>query len=198
MTSRLDTARGEGPCCRDGKRYRKGEIVETTPTATPRSLTDRMLGAAQLDASTFEEVEGDESATSQAALVVGMVAVASAVGGVGGGARGVVAGLLSAFLGWLVWSGITFLVGDRLLGGKATWGELLRTLGFAQAPGVLFVLGVVPVLGVFVRLAVSVWILVAGIVAIRQALDFTTGKAIATAVIGWLGYAVLAALLPGL
>jgi hypothetical protein len=158
-----------------------------------RSLTERMLGAAKLDVETYEEVEADQDATTQAAVVVGIVALASAIGGAQQGAPGMLGGLVVAFLGWLLWSGITYLIGDKLLGGTATWGELLRTIGFAQAPGVLYVLGVIPGIGGLVRLVVAIWLLVAGIVAIRQALDFSTGKAIGTAVLGWLALVLVGA-----
>lgn len=157
------------------------------------SLTERMMGAARLDAATYEEVEHDGSATGQAAVVVGIVAVASAIGAIGSeGAAGPIGALIGAFVGWLVWSGITYLIGDKLLGGTASWGELLRTLGFAQAPGVLFALGIIPFLGGIVRFVVGIWILVAGVVAIRQALDFSTGKAILTVILGWIAMMVLA------
>ncbi len=109
------------------------------------SLTDRMLGAAKLDIQIYEEVEADESATVQAAIVVGIVSVASGIGSAQAGAAGMFGGLVAAFLGWLIWSGVTYLIGDKLLGGTASWGELLRTLGFAQSPGVLYLLGILPV-----------------------------------------------------
>jgi hypothetical protein len=163
--------------------------------AQRRSLVERMIAAAKLDIELYEEVEADESATSQAAVVVGLAAVASAIGAAGGGGASLVGGLLGAFVGWLVWSALTYLIGDKLLGGTATWGELLRTIGFAQAPGVLYVLAFVPVLGALVRLVVLVWLLVAGIIAIRQALDFSTGKAVATALLGWVVMAALTWLL---
>lgn len=154
---------------------------------SPRhSWTDRMKGAALLRNDTYEEVEADQTATGQAAGVVALVAVAQAIGGVGAGGSGILAGAISALLGWLLWAGITYLIGAKLLGGTATWGELLRTLGFAQTPGVLYVLGFVPVLGGIIRFAVAIWVLIAGIIAIRQALDVGTGKAILTAVLGWL------------
>lgn len=151
-----------------------------------RSITDRMRGAAMLDVATYEEVEADTTATGQAAIVVGIVAVCAAIGGVRGGSAGVIAGVLGAFISWMVWSGVTFVVGEKLFGGTATWGELLRTLGFAQAPGVLFLLGIVPVLGPLVWFVVAIWILVAGVIAIRQALDFTTGKAVITAIVAFI------------
>ncbi len=151
-----------------------------------RSLTERMLGAAMLDADVYEEVEADRDATGQAALVVGIVAVASAIGAAGGEGAGVFMALVGAFVSWLVWSGLTYLVGTKLFGGTADWGELLRTLGFAQSPGVLLVVGFVPVLGWLVVPVVWIWQLVAGVVAIRQALDFDTGKAILTAVVAYL------------
>jgi hypothetical protein len=145
-----------------------------------------MKGAALLHTDTYEEVEADQTATGQAAGVVALVAVAQAIGGAGEGGAGIVAGAISALLGWLLWAGITYLIGAKLLGGTATWGELLRTLGFAQTPGVLYVLGFIPVLGGIIRFAVAIWVLIAGIIAIRQALDVGTGKAVLTAVLGWL------------
>jgi hypothetical protein len=151
-----------------------------------RGWTARMKGAALLDVDTYEEVEADQTATGQAAGVVALVAVAQAIGGAGAGGSGVLAGVLSALLGWLLWAGITYLIGAKLFGGTATWGELLRTLGFAQTPGVLHVLGLIPILGGLIRFGVAIWVLIAGIIAIRQALDISTGKAILTAALGWL------------
>ncbi len=158
-----------------------------------RSIGERMIGAAKLEPDVYEEVEADETATGQAALVVGMVAVASAIGAAGGGLAGIIGGLIAALIGWLVWAGVTYLVGDKLLGGTATWGELLRTLGFAQTPGLLYVFAAIPLLGWFVRLGVGIWILIAGVIAIRQALDFGTGKALLTALLGWLALVALSA-----
>ncbi len=157
---------------------------------TQRGIVDRMIGAARLDVNTYEEVEADQSATGQAALVVAIVAVASAIGHLGDGGIGIVTGLLSAIVGWVLWAGITYFIGDKVFGGTATWGELLRTLGFAQAPGVLLVLGIIPLLGGLVQAVVGIWMLVAGIIAIRQALDFSTGRAILTAIIGWIPLAI--------
>jgi hypothetical protein len=151
-----------------------------------RGWTDRMKGAALLDVATYEEVEADQTATGQAAGVVALVAVAQAIGGAGAGGSGVLAGVVSALAGWLLWAGITYLIGAKLFGGTATWGELLRTLGFAQTPGVLHVLGLLPILGGIIRVGVAIWVLIAGVIAIRQALDISTGKAILTAGLGWL------------
>ena len=91
-----------------------------------------------------------------------------------------------AFVAWILWSIITYFVGVNVFKGTATVGDLLRTLGFAQAPGVLYVIGIIPFLGGLVSFAVAIWILIAGIIAIRQALDISTGKAVITAIIGWL------------
>jgi|SRR5690606_6596314 len=162
---------------------------------TRSGLVDRMKGAALLDVETYEAVERDESATGQAALVVAIVAVAQAIGAAGEGGAGMIGGLIAALLGWLIWAGVTYLIGDKLLGGTATWGELLRTIGFAQSPGVLSVLAILPLVGGLIRFVIAFWILIAGIIAIRQALDFGTGKAILTALLGWLAIAIPAAIL---
>lgn len=151
--------------------------------STSSSLVGRAVGAALLNVDTYEAVEADRNATVQAGIVVGIVAIASAIGASGSGAGGMVGGIVSAFAGWLIWAGATNLVGTKLFGGTADWGELLRTLGFAQAPGVLMILGVIPILGTLVGGVVGIWVLITGIVAIRQALDFGTGKAILTAIV---------------
>ncbi len=149
------------------------------------SLLERMKGAALLDIPTYEEVEADPLATPQAALVVGVVAVAQgATAPTLAGAASAVAGI---FVAWAAWSGITYLIGTWL-GGTATWGELLRTIGFALTPGVLFLLGLVPVVGALFVLIGVVWILIAVIIGIRQALDFGTGRAILTAVLGFIPF----------
>jgi hypothetical protein len=156
-----------------------------------RSVLDRMRGAAMLDVATYEEVEHDEKATGQAAIVVIIVAVCSAIGAVWRGGPSIIIAPVSAILGWLLWAAVTYVIGDKLLGGTATWGELLRTLGFAQAPGVFMIFGIIPLLGGIVRIAVALWLLVAGVIAIRQALDFSTGKAVVTAILGWVAVAAL-------
>lgn len=159
------------------------------------SMIKRMTGAAKLDAQTYEEVEADGSATGQAAGVVVLVAVAQGVGAAGFGVPGLIGGAIAALVGWLLWAGITYLIGDKLLGGTATWGELLRTIGFAQTPGLLMILAFVPVFGRLVAVVVSIWVLMAGVIAIRQALDFSTGRAVATAILGWLAIAIPRAIL---
>ena len=162
-----------------------------------RSMWDRMKGAAMLDIPTYEEVEHDTNLTTQAAMVVVIAALARGIGGMNGGEVGIIGGVLGALFGWLLWSGVTYLIGDKLLGGTATWGELLRTLGYAQAPGVFLILGFIPLIGWVAGIVVFFWLLVTGIVAIRQALDFTTGKAVLTAVLGWLIAFVIPALILG-
>jgi hypothetical protein len=155
------------------------------------SIVERMKGAALLNNATYEEVEADTTATGQAAVVVALGAIASGIGMAREGSGGIIAAVLGSLIGWALWAGITYLIGDKVLGGTATWGELLRTLGFAQAPRVLAVFGFIPGLGRLVMAIIGIWVLVAGIIAIRQALDFSTGKAVATALLGWLAMMLL-------
>jgi hypothetical protein len=113
-----------------------------------------MIGAATLNVDTFEEVEADKTATGQAAVVVAMVAVATAVGTSGHGIGAALISPLAAIIGWFVWAGITLFIGTKLFGGTADWGEMLRTLGFASAPGILFLVAALPLVGFFVNLVV--------------------------------------------
>jgi len=162
-------------------------------TVSSRSLTDRMMRAARLDVALYNEVEADLTATSQALTVVVISSVAAGIGALIAGAMrgqpslaigGLVGAIVSALLGWLVWSYVMYLVGTRLFSGTATYGELLRTLGFATSPGVLRIFSFVPVVGGIITLIVGIWQIVTGFVAIREALDLSTGNTIATIVVG--------------
>lgn len=151
----------------------------------PSTMRERMIGAATLDVDAFEEVEHDASATGQAAAVVALAAVAQGMGAAAQGVGAMVGFVVSAFVGWALWAGVTYLIGDKLLGGDATWGELLRTLGFAQAPGILLFLAILPLVGGLVQLGVGLWVLVAGFIGLRQALDLDNRKTLLTVVLGW-------------
>lgn len=157
------------------------------------TLGARMIGAATLDMATYEEVEHDTDATLQAA---GVVAVAAVVQGLVSPA-GVISGVVGALLGWLAYAGLTYFIGTRLFGGTATWGELLRTLGFAYTVALFSIFALIPILGILVGLVVFVWGIAAGVVAIRQALDVSTGQAIVTGFLGWVAMALVYMLLPG-
>lgn len=158
---------------------------------TQSSMVDRMIGAAMLDVATYEEVEHDQTATGQAAGVVALAAVARAVGALGDGAGVMIFGLVGAFVGWLIWSGVTYVIGDALFDAEATWGEVLRAVGFAQAPALLAVVGFIPLLGGLVELAVAIWVLVAGFIGLRQALDIDNVKTLVTVVLGWIAMMIV-------
>ncbi len=162
-----------------------------------------MMRAARLDVSLYNEVEADLNATSQALTVVVITAVASGVGAAIGGAiagrpsaivGGLVGGIIAELVGWLVWSWVMYFVGTRFFGGTASYGELLRTLGFAYSPGVFLILRFVPVLGGLVALIVGIWRIITGFIAVREALDVDNGKAVATIVIGIVGYIIVLAI----
>jgi hypothetical protein len=108
-------------------------------------------------------------------------------------------GTLSALLGWAVWAAITYFVGTRLLPEpqtKADYGELLRTIGFASAPGIIRILGIIPGLMGIVFLVAGVWMLVAMVIAVRQALDYhSTARAVGVCLIGWLVQLLILALI---
>jgi hypothetical protein len=116
--------------------------------------------------------------------------IAAGIGSIGLlGFSGIFLGTLAALIGWVVWAYIIYLVGTKLLpepGTSADIGELLRTIGFASSPGVIRVIAFIPVLGGIINLAASIWMLVAMVIAVRQALDYqSTGRAIGVCVIGW-------------
>jgi hypothetical protein len=153
-------------------------------------LLSRMVRASKLETSLYEEVEADRGAMAQAILVVVLSSVAAGIGTLSAtGAAGLVLGTASAILGWLVWAYLTYLIGTRLLPEPQTRsdpGEMMRTIGFSSAPGVIRVLAFIPALTDFIILIASVWMLVAMVVAVRTALDYTsTFRAVGVCAIGW-------------
>jgi len=164
------------------------------------SLTDRMLGAAKLDARTYEEVETDTNATGQALGVVVISSIAAGIGSFGfGGISGVIWGCVAALIGWVVWAFLIWLIGTKLLPEPQTRSdvpELLRTTGFASAPGVLRILGIIPFVGLLISFLAGVWMLVAMVIAVRQALDYqSAARAIGVCVIGFIVNLILVWLL---
>jgi len=172
-----------------------------------------MIEAASLDVAFFNRAERSPDLNIQALVVVVMANALAAVGswigyentvgedlwnairkwlGVGdfpvpsdGGIFFMVGlGVLFAVGGWVIWAGTTWLIGTRVFKGTTDMGEMLRVLGFAQAPRVI---GVIPFLGS----VAAVWVLVASVLAIREGLDFTTGRAVGTAICGWVVWIAL-------
>lgn len=155
------------------------------------SFSDRIIRAAKLDASLYEEVEADTGAMGQAMGVVVLSSIAAGVGGIAaGGIGGIFMGTIAALMGWYVWAYLTYFIGTKFLPEAQTssdLGELLRTIGFSSSPGLIRVLGIIPALGGLVFLVASAWMLAAMIVAVRQALDYkSTLRALLVCVIGWI------------
>ena len=161
---------------------------------------NRIFRAAKLDASLYEEVEKDRGALRQAVGVVVLSSIAAGLGGISmAGLGGMLIGTVTALVGWGVWAYITYIVGTKLLPEpqtKADYGELLRTIGFASSPGLIRVLAIIPGLTGGVFLVTTIWMLVAMVVAVRQALDYkSTLRAVAVCVIGFVVQALFFALL---
>ena len=157
---------------------------------------NRMLRAAKLDVSLYEEVEADKGATTQAMVVVMLSSVAAGIGSVGsGGVGGIVFGTVAALVGWYVWAYLTYFIGTRFLpeaDTDADHGELLRTIGFSSAPGLIRVAGIIPGLGTVVFSVAGIWMLAAMVIGVRQALDYkSTLRAFGVCLIGWVIQALI-------
>ena len=163
------------------------------------SFTDRMIRAAKLDVALYEEVEADKGAMGQAMGVVILSSIAAGIGTISAtGIKGLVFGTIVALLGWFIWAFLTYFIGTKLLPEpqtKADYGELLRTIGFSSSPGVLRVLAIIPMLGAILNFVIGIWMLVAMVIAVRQALDYkSTWRAAGVCLIGWIVQIVIFAL----
>jgi hypothetical protein len=154
-------------------------------------MMDRIVRASKLDVHLYEEVEADKRAMGQAMGVVVLSSLAAGIGSIGkGGLLGILLGVIFALIGWYIWAYLTYLIGTKVLPEPQTRtdpGELLRTIGFSSSPGLIRVLGIIPGLAGVIFLGASVWMLVAMVIAVRQALDYkSTLRAIGVCLIGWI------------
>ncbi len=161
---------------------------------------NRIIRAAKLDVDLYEEVEADKGALRQAMGVVVLSSIAAGVGSIARvGLGGILMGTIAALIGWYIWAYLTYFIGTKFLPEpqtEADLGELLRTIGFSSSPGLIRVLGIIPGLGGVVFFVASIWMLVAMVIAVRQALDYkSTLRAVGVCVIGWIIQALILLLL---
>jgi hypothetical protein len=155
------------------------------------NLVNRMMRASKLEAAVFEEVEADQGAMGQAVVVVVLSSLAAGIGSISKvGVSGIVWATIVALAGWFLWALLTYVIGTKVLPTpetKSSVGELLRTIGFSSSPGVIRILGIIPFLNTAVAAVASVWMLIAMVIAVRQALDYTsTWRALGVCLIGWI------------
>ncbi len=153
-------------------------------------FVDRIIRACKLDITLYEEVEADKSATFQAALVVVLSSLAAGVGAISLGSYNFIMPAVLSLISWYIWAYLIYLIGAKLFpeeNTKADHGELLRTIGFSSAPGLIRVFGFTPELMTITFIGGGIWMLVAMIIAVRQALDYqSTWRAVGVVVIGFL------------
>jgi len=160
------------------------------------SLGQRMAGAMQADAATFEEIENDPNAMGQAVTVILLAGVAALIGNIfRSGITGGIMALIIALIGYAIWAVLVTVIGTKLMPEpttKADFAETFRTIAFAASPGIFNVLAIIPFLGPLISFVISLWSLVIMVIAVRVVLDYTsTGRAIIVVLIGWCIYWVI-------
>ena len=158
-------------------------------------FVNRIIRACKLDISLYEEVEADQSATIQAAIVVVLSSIAAGIGAISLGASNFLMAPLLSLVSWYIWAYLIYLIGAKLFpepNTQADHGQLLRTIGFSSAPGLIRIFGLTPELMSITFIGSGIWMLVAMVIAVRQALDYeSTWRAIGVVVIGFLVQAIV-------
>ncbi len=153
------------------------------------SFLNRIYRAIKIDPDLYEEVEHDKSATIQAASVVVLSSLAAGVGAIHLGVSNFIFGPLLSLASWYFWAFLVYIVGTKLFPDnktKSDHGELLRTIGFSSAPGLLRVFGFTPELMTVTFIGSSFWMLACMVVGVRQALDYKSlWKAFGVVVVCW-------------
>jgi len=160
-----------------------------------KNLFGRMIAAARLDVPTYEQVESDPTSTAGAVFIVVIASIAATIGSGARDLASVIAGIFVLLLTWTVWVVLTYFIGTRLLPSPqthASLGEVFRTTGFSASPGVLRIFGILPTIGLPIFIGITIWMLLTFVIAIRQALDYTSSvRALAVCILGWLVHGFL-------
>ena len=158
-------------------------------------FVSRIIRACKLDVSLYEEVEADKSATLQAASVVVLSSLAAGIGSISLGATNFLMAPLLSLVSWYIWAYLIYLIGAKLFPEpttKSDHGELLRTIGFSRAPGLIRIFGFTPELMTVTFVGSSFWMLACMVVAVRQALDYKSlWKAFGVVVFCWFIQAII-------
>ena len=157
------------------------------------SLPERMVGAMKADVKTFQEIEADPNALGQAVAVIVIAGVASLIGNIFryGITMGIVS-LIISLIGYALFAFLVVLIGTKVMpepSTKADFQEGFRVLGFSASPGVFNVLAIIPFLGPLLSFLIAIWMLIIGVVATREVLDYSnTGRAVIVCIIALLIY----------
>ena len=160
-----------------------------------KNFINRIFRAIKIDVELYEEVERDKSATIQAGFVVVLSSMAAGVGALQLGASNFLLAPIFSLISWYVWAYIIYFVGVKLFPEKNTksnHGELLRTIGFSSAPGLIRVFGVTPDLMAVTFIGSAFWMLACMVVGVRAALDYKSlWRALSVVIIAWIFQAIL-------
>ena len=154
------------------------------------NFLNRIYRAIKIDPDLYEEVEHDKSATFQAASVVVLSSLAAGIGAIHLGVSNFVLGPILSLVSWYFWAFLIYIVGTKLFPDKETksdHGELLRTIGFSSAPGIIRVFGFTPTLMTVTFIGSAFWMLACMVVAVKSALDYESlWKALGVVIVAWL------------
>ena len=159
------------------------------------NLFDRVFRAIKIDVELYEEVEKDKTATIQAGFVVVLSSMAAGIGALQLGASNFLLAPIVSLISWYVWAYIIYFVGVKLFPEKNTksnHGELLRTIGFSSAPGLIRVFGITPDLMAVTFIGSAFWMLACMVVGVRAALDYNSlWRAFGVVIVAWVIQAIL-------
>ena len=159
-----------------------------------RLFFNRFVRAARLDVELYREIVADPLTLNQAWITVLIYCMAAAWGSFGGvGAVGTNIAMITTLIGWYIWAFFTYFAASRFFRenqndlGRMQRKTVIRAMGFASAPGVVRLLGVIPGLGIVILAVATIWMIAASTIAVKQALNFeSTYRAAAACIIAWI------------
>jgi hypothetical protein len=160
--------------------------MELAAPALPaqHSFLERIIGTALLRSEIYDEIKRDPNATFQGGIVVLLGSAAGLFWKIMDDslwAMAIPLVLPMSLLGWVLSTALLFIFAKCLFARSTTWDManwLLRTMAFATAPNLFYLLTPNNVLGAVLGFGISLWVLASTLVAIRHGLHISTGRAI--------------------
>lgn len=159
------------------------------------AMLQRVVRAVTFDQKFYNEAKYDARLNQEALIVVIAATVLSGLGALFSGLIPFLITVVMSVAGYYLLSYFITIVGRNFFNGQGTQEQVQRLIGYAWAPRALGLLSWIPCIGWLVGLVAMLWSVAIAVVAVREAHEFDTTKAIITAVGGWLIVMVLTGLL---
>ncbi len=142
------------------------------------TFLERLRLAFTVNSDFYEEIISDPKTQAHSLWVVAIFAMAASFGTFGrAGGTAVNISLFVTLFSWYIWAFTTYYLGTRFFAETDTPKDkktIMRVMGFASAPGILRIFGLIPHLSGLLFIVSSLWMLYASATGLKKALNYSS------------------------